>query len=131
MNVVRHLGARQAGDNVRNFRDNLFHERLRIARNLYKKDLVSHYGCVNAIEFSAEGELLVSGEFSSGAGRSQVEVPKPESIMFTFTFFFLVFASLVEGERIFMFRFVFDENVCTQHDTQPADTGQQCVNLGV
>ncbi|XP_001848250.2 DDB1- and CUL4-associated factor 5 [Culex quinquefasciatus] len=61
VNVVRHLGARQAGDNVRNFRDNLFHERLRIARNLYKKDLVSHYGCVNAIEFSAEGELLVSG----------------------------------------------------------------------
>ncbi|XP_029711676.1 DDB1- and CUL4-associated factor 5 [Aedes albopictus] len=61
VNVLGHLVSRQLGDNVDNFRNNLFHERLRIARNLYKKDLVSHYGCVNAIEFSQEGELLVSG----------------------------------------------------------------------
>ncbi|CAB3380596.1 Hypothetical predicted protein [Cloeon dipterum] len=31
------------------------------ARPWYRKDLFSHYGCVNAIEFSAEGDLLVSG----------------------------------------------------------------------
>ncbi|XP_053684779.1 DDB1- and CUL4-associated factor 5 [Sabethes cyaneus] len=60
-NVLGHLVSRQLGDNVQNFHNNLFHERLRIAKNLYKKDLVSHYGCVNAIEFSQEGELLVSG----------------------------------------------------------------------
>ncbi|XP_062534582.1 DDB1- and CUL4-associated factor 5-like isoform X1 [Armigeres subalbatus] len=60
-NILGQLVSRQLGDNVVNFRSNLFNERLRIARNLYKKDLVSHYGCVNAIEFSQEGELLVSG----------------------------------------------------------------------
>ncbi|XP_058445214.1 uncharacterized protein DDB_G0283357 [Malaya genurostris] len=60
-NVLGHLVSRQLGDNVHQFRNNLFHQRLRIAKNLYKKDLVSHYGCVNAIEFSQEGELLVSG----------------------------------------------------------------------
>lgn len=61
VNVLNQLVSRQLGDNVQNFRNNLFHERLRIAKNLYKKDLVGHYGCVNAIEFSQEGELLVSG----------------------------------------------------------------------
>lgn len=40
----------------------LFRERLANARNLYKKDLFAHYGCVNAIEFSNDGELLISGE---------------------------------------------------------------------
>ncbi|XP_065081570.1 uncharacterized protein LOC135704072 [Ochlerotatus camptorhynchus] len=60
-NILGHLVSRELGDTVDNFRNNLFHERLRIARNLYKKDLVSHYGCVNAIEFSQEGQLLVSG----------------------------------------------------------------------
>ncbi|KAL3286132.1 hypothetical protein HHI36_000644 [Cryptolaemus montrouzieri] len=39
----------------------LFSERLASARNLYRKDLLAHYGCVNAIEFSKEGELLISG----------------------------------------------------------------------
>ena len=29
--------------------------------NLYQKDLYAHYGCVNAIEFSNEGDLLISG----------------------------------------------------------------------
>lgn len=40
----------------------LLRERLGSARNLYRKDLLAHYGCVNAIEFSNEGELLASGE---------------------------------------------------------------------
>ncbi|RWS03316.1 DDB1- and CUL4-associated factor 5-like protein [Dinothrombium tinctorium] len=35
--------------------------RYEIANNLYKKDLYSHYGCVNAIEFSNNGQCLVSG----------------------------------------------------------------------
>lgn len=36
-------------------------QRLNASRNLYSKDLYAHYGCVNAIEFSNEGDLLVSG----------------------------------------------------------------------
>ncbi|NP_001090592.1 DDB1 and CUL4 associated factor 5 L homeolog [Xenopus laevis] len=36
--------------------------RLQACRNLYKKDLLGHYGCVNAIEFSNNGgHMLVSG----------------------------------------------------------------------
>ncbi|XP_066154685.1 DDB1- and CUL4-associated factor 5 [Euwallacea fornicatus] len=42
-------------------KNRIFKERLMKARNFYRKDLVAHYGCVNAIEFSEEGELLVSG----------------------------------------------------------------------
>lgn len=75
VNVLGHLVSRQLGDNVDNFRNNLFHERLRIARNLYKKDLVSHYGCVNAIEFSQEGELLVSGEYPSQLHPHPYQIP--------------------------------------------------------
>lgn len=42
-------------------RSKLFSERLAKAKNLYRKDLSAHYGCVNAIEFSQDDELLVSG----------------------------------------------------------------------
>ncbi|XP_043271607.1 DDB1- and CUL4-associated factor 5 isoform X2 [Venturia canescens] len=31
------------------------------SENLFRKDLLSHYGCVNAIEFSPQGDLLISG----------------------------------------------------------------------
>lgn len=31
---------------------------------LYSKDLVVHYGCVNAVEFSNDGTLFISGTFS-------------------------------------------------------------------
>lgn len=61
-NPLVHLIARQSGDNVINFRKNLYRERMNISKNLYRKDLVSHFGCVNAIEFSSEGELLISGK---------------------------------------------------------------------
>lgn len=37
--------------------------RLDVARNLYRKDLFAHFGCVNAIEFSNEGCWLISGEY--------------------------------------------------------------------
>lgn len=47
--------------------------RLRGCRNLYKKDLLGHFGCVNAIEFSNNGgQWLVSGK--AGAPR-----PSPPS----------------------------------------------------
>lgn len=35
--------------------------RLEVSKNLYRKDLYSHFGCVNAIEFSSDGQCLVSG----------------------------------------------------------------------
>ena len=40
--------------------------KLDISKNLYQKNLYAHYGCVNAIEFSAEGDLLVSGQLYYG-----------------------------------------------------------------
>jgi len=36
-------------------------ERWRSAQNLNSMDLVSHYGCVNAVEFDGKGDWLVSG----------------------------------------------------------------------
>lgn len=62
-NPIVHLISRQVGNNIDNFRRNLFRERLANARNLFRKNLVSHYGCVNAIEFSSKGDLLTSGKF--------------------------------------------------------------------
>lgn len=35
----------------------------RKTERFYRKDLVAHYGCVNAIEFSNNGQFLVSGVF--------------------------------------------------------------------
>lgn len=61
-NPIVHLLQRQIGNNIYNFRENLFRDRLASARNLYCKNLVSHYGCVNAIEFSSIGDLLISGK---------------------------------------------------------------------
>ncbi|XP_037046872.1 DDB1- and CUL4-associated factor 5 [Bradysia coprophila] len=60
-NSVGHVINRQMGQNVHNFRKTIFRERLNVAKTLYKKDLISHFGCVNAIEFSEEGEWLISG----------------------------------------------------------------------
>ncbi|XP_045452926.1 DDB1- and CUL4-associated factor 5 [Melitaea cinxia] len=46
---------------LHNLKSQLFNKRLNAAKNLYRRDLVCHYGCVNAIEFSSNGELFVSG----------------------------------------------------------------------
>lgn len=43
----------------------LMKSRLSAADNLFRKDLFAHFGCVNAIEFSNEGDLLVSGELEN------------------------------------------------------------------
>ncbi|XP_069588405.1 DDB1- and CUL4-associated factor 5 [Ranitomeya imitator] len=43
-------------------KEDLQRRRLQACRNLYKKDLLGHFGCVNAIEFSNNGgHMLVSG----------------------------------------------------------------------
>lgn len=31
------------------------------AQNLFRKDLYAHFGCINAIEFSKHGDMLISG----------------------------------------------------------------------
>lgn len=61
INPLRYIIQRQYKDNII-IKDKLFSERFAKARNLYRKDLLAHYGCVNAIEFSEDGEYLISGE---------------------------------------------------------------------
>lgn len=39
----------------------MINRRLQFSKSLYSKDLYAHYGCVNAVEFSNDGEWLVSG----------------------------------------------------------------------
>lgn len=60
INPLNYIINRQYKDII-HIKKKLFGERLTASKNLYQKDLFSHYGCVNAIEFSAEGELMVSG----------------------------------------------------------------------
>ncbi|XP_059053238.1 uncharacterized protein LOC131847638 isoform X2 [Achroia grisella] len=59
-NPLPYLTKREYGI-LPDFRSHLFKNRLNAAKNLYRRDLVCHFGCVNAIEFSNNGELLVSG----------------------------------------------------------------------
>jgi len=59
--ALSYVIARQIDDKV-NYCRSLVNARFENSENLYRKDLLSHYGCVNAIEFSNQGDLLVSGE---------------------------------------------------------------------
>lgn len=60
INPINYVIHRQYDTNFR-IKDKLFKNRLLEAKNLYWNNLYAHYGCVNAIEFSNQGELLVSG----------------------------------------------------------------------
>lgn len=60
--TLSYVIARQIDDKV-DYCKSLVNARFGNSENLYRKDLLSHYGCVNAIEFSNQGDLLVSGEF--------------------------------------------------------------------
>ncbi|CAG9860016.1 unnamed protein product [Phyllotreta striolata] len=60
INPINYIIERQYKDNIF-IKNKLYSARLSKARNLYRKDLLAHYGCVNAIEFSLDGEYLVSG----------------------------------------------------------------------
>lgn len=52
--------------------------RLRGCRNLYKKDLLGHFGCVNAIEFSNNGgQWLVSGKSTPFPAPRPLPAPPP------------------------------------------------------
>ncbi|XP_011704608.1 PREDICTED: DDB1- and CUL4-associated factor 5 [Wasmannia auropunctata] len=58
--ALSYVLARQI-DNKVDYCRSLINARFENSENLYRKDLLSHYGCVNAIEFSNQGDLLVSG----------------------------------------------------------------------
>ncbi|XP_011636836.1 DDB1- and CUL4-associated factor 5 isoform X1 [Pogonomyrmex barbatus] len=58
--ALSYVLARQIDDKV-DYCRTLVNARFENSENLYRKDLLSHYGCVNAIEFSNQGDLLVSG----------------------------------------------------------------------
>jgi hypothetical protein len=60
-NPLGYILNRQINDRI-NYCKELVDARFSGAQNLFRKDLYSHYGCINAIEFSKEGDLLVSGE---------------------------------------------------------------------
>lgn len=63
--MVSHHFARQYGfSSPDSFHSRLFKNRLSQAKSLFKRDLVSHFGCVNAIEFSKDGKFLTSGLYS-------------------------------------------------------------------
>jgi len=58
--VLRYIQKRELGSKFRE--DKIFvREKLATDQHLHKKDLLAHFGCVNAVEFSGEGSLLVSG----------------------------------------------------------------------
>ena len=41
--------------------DNIFSDWCGKSHSLYKRDLLAHYGCVNAVEFSEDGTIFISG----------------------------------------------------------------------
>ncbi|BFZ06789.1 hypothetical protein BsWGS_09828 [Bradybaena similaris] len=49
------------GMSVPRLKESLFGRRLALSQSLYKRDLRGHFGCVNAIEFSSDGDLIASG----------------------------------------------------------------------
>jgi len=58
--VLHFIQKRELGSRFRE--DKIFiREKLAVDEHLHKKDLLAHFGCVNAVEFSGEGSLLVSG----------------------------------------------------------------------
>lgn len=61
-NPLPYLTKREYGL-IPDIKSQLFGKRLNAAKNLYRRELVCHFGCVNAIEFSSNGELLVSGKY--------------------------------------------------------------------
>ncbi|KZC10050.1 PREDICTED: DDB1- and CUL4-associated factor 5 [Dufourea novaeangliae] len=59
-NPLSYLITRQIDNKVDHCK-RLVNARFETSETLFRKDLLSHYGCVNAIEFSNQGDLLVSG----------------------------------------------------------------------
>ncbi|KAF4528141.1 hypothetical protein B566_EDAN011157 [Ephemera danica] len=60
LNTIRYTIKRQYDDQYQ-LTKQFSRTKLDSAQSFYRKDLYAHFGCVNAIEFSNEGQLLVSG----------------------------------------------------------------------
>ena len=61
-NTALNVLSREYNDRFcKKYSTDLLRGRFDSAQDLYRKDLYSHYGCVNAIEFSDDGQWLVSG----------------------------------------------------------------------
>lgn len=60
LNMLNFLANRSINHRYDDYK-NLTKQLFDTAKDLYKKDLTAHYGCVNAIEFSSDGNLLFSG----------------------------------------------------------------------
>lgn len=62
INTVYNIFGREYDEsNQLKFSLDLIRGRYESCKNLYRKDLYAHFGCVNAIEFSDNGKWLVSG----------------------------------------------------------------------
>ncbi|CAG2165823.1 unnamed protein product [Oppiella nova] len=61
-NTTHNVLSREYNDILcQKYSSDLVRSRFESAEDLYHKDLYSHYGCVNAIEFSDNGQYMVSG----------------------------------------------------------------------
>lgn len=58
---LNELLKREYKDNTTRLSKKIFNDRLKFAQNLYNKNFLAHYGCVNAIEFLNGGQFLASG----------------------------------------------------------------------
>ena len=56
--VDRFVGRNLDGGDIS---DNIFSDWCGKSHSLYKRDLLAHYGCVNAVEFSDDGTIFISG----------------------------------------------------------------------
>lgn len=61
-NAIGYLFNREYSDSPFTIKQALS-SRLNSAKSLHNKNLLAHFGCVNAIEFSNGGELLASGMY--------------------------------------------------------------------
>ncbi|EDW15407.2 uncharacterized protein Dmoj_GI22802 [Drosophila mojavensis] len=61
LNLDHALRYRELDHPRSNLEAGIFRQRLHAAENLYQRNLMAHYGCVNALEFSPGGEYLASG----------------------------------------------------------------------
>lgn len=61
MAAFKHLMDRSLGKPQ--FKKQFWKDRFSECKGLYRKDLYGHFGCVNAIEFSKDGQWFVSGKF--------------------------------------------------------------------
>lgn len=61
INPVKYVSAKQYHSNGSQHQWSFMDQALDSASDFYRKNLYGHYGCVNAVEFSLDGQYLASG----------------------------------------------------------------------